>query len=342
MRATIKLIAEMVGVSRGTVDRALNNRGGINPDVSERIHEVARELGYRPNLAAKALPSSKTVKKLGIILHSEGNEFFDEVIRGIKDSLQELSQFGLECEWRTMSGYDDCKQEELIDELVHFGVSGIVLTPINTDRIVKKINELFQRNIKVVAINSEILKTERIAYVGCKPKKSGAVAAGLFGLMSSGKEESIAVITGNKLNLALERREKGFVETIKNNFPNIKIVDLQRNDDNNELSFIVTKNLLKQHPQLDGICFLGAGVTGGLKAISEIGTKTNFKVITYDLSVGVKLGLANNQIAASILQEPYRQGYEGTQIMGKYLLFNQEPKKVQNYTELSIVTKYCI
>lgn len=342
MRTTIKLIAETVGVSRGTVDRALNNRDGINPTVSERIREVARELGYRPNLAAKALSNTKAAKKIGIILHSEGNEFFDEVIRGITDAMLELSQFGLECEWRTMEGYDDGIQEELIDELVELGVSGIVMTPINADRIGNKINELYLKNIKVVVINSEILKTERIAYVGCKHKKSGTVAAGLFGMMSMGKEENIAVITGNKLNLATERREKGFVETIKDDFSNIKIVDIQRNDDNNELSYNVTKNILQQNPHLDGVCFLGAGVTGGLKAISEVGTKPNFKVITYDLSEGVKIGLANNQIAASILQEPYRQGYEGTQIMGKYLLFNQEPKKVKNYTELTIVTKYSI
>ena len=338
MRPTIKLISEKVGVSRGTVDRALNNREGINPIVSERIREVAKELGYRPNLAAKAL--SNTSKKLGIILYSEGNEFFDEVIRGITDSMQELSQFGLECEWRTMEGYDDRKQEELIDELVGLGVSGIVITPINTDRIAQKINELNKSNIKVVAINSEILNSECIAYVGCNPKKSGTVAAGLFGLMSLGKEENIAVITGNESNLALKRREEGFVEIIKKDFPNIKIVDIQRNNDNNELSYNVTKNILQQYPYLDGICFLGAGVSGGLKAISKIGTKPNCKVITYDLSEGVKLGLADNQIAASILQEPYRQGFEGTQIMGKYLLFNQEPKKVLNYTELLIVTKY--
>lgn len=191
MRVTIKSIAEAVGVSRGTVDRALNNRPGINQEVAEKIKQVAEEMGYRPNLAAKALSNTKIVKKVGILLHSEGNEFFDEVIRGINASVQELSEFGLEFEWRTMKGYDDKKQEELMGELEALGISGLVMTPINSDRIVRKIHEFHKKNIKVVAINSDILKTERIAFVGCKHKKSGTVAAGLFGLMGQGDRKSV-------------------------------------------------------------------------------------------------------------------------------------------------------
>lgn len=340
MRVTIKLIAETVGVSRGTVDRALNNRPGINQEVADKIKKVAEEMGYQPNLAAKALSNTKVAKKIGIILHSEGNEFFDEVIRGLKDALQELSSFGLEYEWRTMKGYDDKRQEALMEELAVMGISGLVMTPINSARIVQKIHELSERNIKIVAINSDILNTERIAYVGCKHKKSGAVAAGLFGLMSQGKDEHIGIITGNELNLALERRKLGFLETIKIDFPNIHIVDLLRNDDNNEISYAVTEKLLKKYPDLDGICYLGAGLSGGLKAIREYKEGDALKVVTYDLGKAVKHGLSHNLVAATILQEPYKQGYDGVQIMGKYLLFEQMPKHVKNFTELSIVTKY--
>ena len=42
-------IAEIAGVSRGTVDRALNNRGGVNEDVANRIRSIAKDLGYKTN-----------------------------------------------------------------------------------------------------------------------------------------------------------------------------------------------------------------------------------------------------------------------------------------------------
>ena len=40
--------AEESGVSRGTVDRVLNNRGKVRPEVEERVRKVAEELGYKP------------------------------------------------------------------------------------------------------------------------------------------------------------------------------------------------------------------------------------------------------------------------------------------------------
>ncbi len=55
MSITIKQIAKAAGVSRGTADRTLNGRSGIKPDVAERIREVAKELGYQPDYAAKML-----------------------------------------------------------------------------------------------------------------------------------------------------------------------------------------------------------------------------------------------------------------------------------------------
>ena len=51
--ATIKQIAEMAGVSRGTVDRVLNNRGSVNANTAARVREIAEKLNYKPNKAEK-------------------------------------------------------------------------------------------------------------------------------------------------------------------------------------------------------------------------------------------------------------------------------------------------
>ena len=48
---TIKDIADLAGVSRGTVDRVLNSRGAVSPQTAEKVLEIARALGYRPNKA---------------------------------------------------------------------------------------------------------------------------------------------------------------------------------------------------------------------------------------------------------------------------------------------------
>ena len=59
MAVTIKQIAKITGVSRGTVDRVLNHRGNVNSQTEALINKTADELGYKPNLAGKALAARK-------------------------------------------------------------------------------------------------------------------------------------------------------------------------------------------------------------------------------------------------------------------------------------------
>lgn len=73
--ATIKDIAALAGVSRGTVDRVLNNRGSVNPATAEKINEIAKALDYKPNKAGLALAAQKRSWKLGVILFSTDNPF---------------------------------------------------------------------------------------------------------------------------------------------------------------------------------------------------------------------------------------------------------------------------
>ena len=65
---TMKKIAELCNVSRGTVDRVLHGRGRVSEETAANIRRVAKELGYEPNPAAKALSARKTQPKVSVIL----------------------------------------------------------------------------------------------------------------------------------------------------------------------------------------------------------------------------------------------------------------------------------
>lgn len=341
MKVTIKQIAEMAGVSRGTVDRALNNRPGVKAEVQENIKRIAKEMGYKPNLAAKALAGKRySEKKIGVLLNSEGNPFFDEVIHGVKAALSTYEEFGLKSIIRTMKGYDVDLQLAYLSELVNEGVNGIVMSPLNAPEIVHRINELAEMNIGVVTINTDVLDSKRLAYVGCRYTKSGTVAAGLMGLMNNGQKERYAIVGSSKKNLAVERRISGITETIRTEFPWIEVTDILENEDSDTVSYTVVKELLSKRKELEGICFAGAGNEGGIEAVLECGKK--IKLLTFDLTDAVKRFLKENVVSATICQEPYRQGYEGIEILAKYLIWDQKPEKQLNHTELSIITKYSI
>jgi len=71
--ATMKEIAELSGVSRGTVDRVLNHRGIVNAETERKVLEIAKLLDYQPNKAGIALAAQK--KKLKILFSRETGGF---------------------------------------------------------------------------------------------------------------------------------------------------------------------------------------------------------------------------------------------------------------------------
>ena len=68
MPVTIKEIAALANVSRGTVDKVLNNRPGVKDTTREKVLKIAKQLNYQPNFIGKALVHSRDPIKLGIIL----------------------------------------------------------------------------------------------------------------------------------------------------------------------------------------------------------------------------------------------------------------------------------
>lgn len=329
---TIKEIAELAGVSRGTVDRVLNNRGAVSPKTAEKIMDIAKALNYRPNKAGIALAAQKKKYKIGVILFSEQNPFFDEVMEGVFQKAKELQDYGVTTLTRRIEFHVDA-QLAAIDELLSEGIHGLMLAPYNHIDIQKKIDELIAQQIPVVTVNTDIEGSHRIAYVGSDYFRGGCIAAGLFSLMSSGNV-NLGIITGSSNVLCHTERIKGLQETLKSQYPRIQIVKILENHDDEFESYTLTKELLLNCPELDALFFTAAGVYGGCKAILESG-KT-LKVITFDDVPTTLEMLKNGIISATISQQPNEQGAKSLDILFEYLTSGTLPKQEQNFVELSI------
>ena len=78
---TIKKIAREAGVSLATVSRVLTNSRPVRPELHERVMNVAHELGYVPNTAARALVKRRT-DSIGVVVNNLHDPFFHDLIRG--------------------------------------------------------------------------------------------------------------------------------------------------------------------------------------------------------------------------------------------------------------------
>ncbi len=85
-KVTIKTIAEAVGVTHGTVSRALRGDQRVKPETAHAIRETALRLGYRPSKLGRALKTQKT-GALAIIVSYISDPFYSEVIQAVHDRL---------------------------------------------------------------------------------------------------------------------------------------------------------------------------------------------------------------------------------------------------------------
>ena len=167
--ATMKEIAELSGVSRGTVDRVLNHRGIVNAETERKVLEIAKLLDYQPNKAGIALAAQKKKLKIGVLLFGAENPFFDEVMDGLRQKLEELSIYGCTVIERRIS-FDLQSQLQTIDELLKEEIHGLILSPYNDPAIQEKIDLLWENGIPCITINTDMPDSKRIAYVGRPPQ----------------------------------------------------------------------------------------------------------------------------------------------------------------------------
>lgn len=338
MSVTMKDIAKAAGVSRGTVDRALNNRNGINEEVSQRIKKIANKMGYKPNKAGKLLAAIKKPILIGIVLPSIGNEFFNDVIKGLKSAEDELHDYGVSLNIKQVKGFDPHTHLQAINELELEGVTALCIVPVNDRIILSKIDELSNSNIPVVTINSDIEDSKRLCYIGSDYLKSGKTAAGMLSLIS-GEKSNVLIITGSLKMLGHNQRIKGFRDEIEKISNNIKVVDIIQTFDDNTTAYNLVSSALKTHPEINSIYITAGGVSGVCKAVEAVSIEKRIKVLCFDNTPQRKKWIEENIISCIICQQPFEHGYKPIHILFDYLINNVKPKKEKYITQTVIKIK---
>ena len=336
MGVTIRQIAEAAGVSRGTVDRALNNRGRIKPEVAERIKKIAEDMGYRPNQLGRALSMSKNNIKIGVILQASETPFMHEVLLGVEKAKEEVDHLGgtvLVCKIPHISVKDTL---EAMDFMREQGVSALAMVPAEEPAIKEKIRELsMEHHIPVVTLNSDVPDTGRLCF------ECGRAAAGLMGELMNGKGQ-VAVISGYSTNPSLSSRVEGFSSEMQQKYPKIQLLGPEYCFEDNEKSEKITDQLLKTYPDLKAIYITSHGESGVCNSLCKHGKAGKIKMIANDfLGENYEL-MRKGYINFLIGQDASIQGYEPVMILFRLLFNGEKPERERMYTEVYIRNVYTI
>lgn len=202
MSVTIKDIARIARVSHTTVSRALNDSPLINVETKNKIKQLAKELGYTPNMSAKSLVSHKSFN-IGLFfttLHTGTTAwFFQDVVRGVSRTLKEDFQLSIK-------GIDDLQEMGWLSRRNYDGI--IVMSQSSEDD--RFIEHVMERNIPLAVLNR---KVDHEGIVNIVPDDyRGAFEAVRF-LIEQGHRR-IGIIEGKKGFHSTELRASGYADAL--------------------------------------------------------------------------------------------------------------------------------
>ncbi len=148
-RRTLQDVADLAGVSKGTVSAVLNDKKTVKESTRAEVLEAIRRLNYRPRATARRRTSTETLRSVGFVLREIGNPYYAEIITGAESYLRERGYVML-----VAASEGDFKAEQRIVKVMTLkDVDGILLTPVlDNETDLSHIFDLKRRNLSFVLL----------------------------------------------------------------------------------------------------------------------------------------------------------------------------------------------
>ncbi len=326
--AGIKEIARLLGISIGTVDRALHGRPGISPKTRARVLKKAEELNYRPNVAARSLKLNRRLR-IGVHLPHQIASFFDPLRDGIRAAAAAISGVSVDLEFRTYP-YIGQGDIELLEADIGRGFDGLILTPGDPARVDPLIRRITAQGTPVICVASDAPRSGRIASVTVDAAISGGIAAELFSRMLQ-KPGSVATITGDLSTLDHAEKLKGFAATLATLAPHLSLLPAIETHDRPKDAARATMALINHKPRPAGIYISTANSLPVIRALEERNALDQIQVITTDLFPELVSFLESGRILATLYQRPFTQGKAAFEALMRYLLDGVVPESATRF-----------
>ena len=355
MAVTIQKIAELAGVSRGTVDRVLHGRGRVDDEVAARVLQIAQEAGYRTRTQKKALRETDALsfivktRRIGVVTQLSGASFMLSIRKGLLEAKEEARAYGIEVEIRECSGVDGAQQCQALRELEETGIDALAIMPVECEEVRSELRRLIsEKNLEVLTFNTDIVGAGRVAFLGMDNRQGGKVAAGLLGLLLRGRGSVIGII-GSFSNSTSLLRIDGFTEELAQSFPEISMAGVRVSMDSREEVASIIRDALRSQPDLGGIMMVSSGQMGIQDALEDpevqqlLESRPDGKrpyIVIYDLTPRNRELLEKDAVDFVIDQDGYHQGSRAVMTLVSLLSSGLRPQQEYMYTDITIRTRY--
>ncbi|CVI24096.1 LacI family transcription regulator [Agrobacterium fabacearum CFBP 5771] len=311
-KISISDVAKAAGVSTATVDRVLNNRGGVRTDKEDRVLATARALGI--DRALDRTPSRAL--RVAVLIQPPVNPFHASLREGIDLASRMYATLNVQF----FVHHIDPRKPAAIGAAVRDcrSYDGLVITSPDDIRVREAVAFL-SRNVPVVTLATDLTDCGRAAYVGPNDRQAGRVAGDLMGLFLGRQGGRVVVVAGSRDITGHREREAGFRDIMTERYPDCSLAVVLETGENQQEAGRVVEIAFRDDPGLRGIYHLSAGALPIVSALQRLGRIDNTVVITHELTPNRRMLLKSRKINAVIDQRPLLEARLAVETIAKLL-----------------------
>jgi LacI family transcriptional regulator len=316
-RLTVKEIARLAGVSIGTVDRVLHDRGGVSADTKERVDEIIASLGYEPNILARQLSLNKTYSFRAVLPRADQDSgYWSLCLAGLRRAERDLAPYRAKLRVDEFDRYDRAAYCALLDDLVEDPCDGILIAPVLPDELRPVLSRLGAAGpdggapVPYAFFDGDLEGASPVVAIGQDAFRGGYLAGRLMSLLAE-RGRPLVALSAHAGDAHIRQRIEGFRAFFRDAasaeveaFECLDLEDAYARD-----AFL--GGLFRDRGDIAGI--LVANSSGHLVGdwLVRRGTKAGCAVLSWDMVPANVRALGEGCIDCVVSQRPAEQAREG-------------------------------
>lgn len=310
---TLEMLARRAGVGVATVDRVLNERGGVTPATARKVLQAARESGLN-----RILPQAyQHPWQVEVILSASGSFFFQQLARDFSQVADGLG-YGRITLHRTF--IQESQPGKLVQHLLACSDKrdGIIVFAQDQPAVHHALADCHARGVPVITIVTDLPGARRLCHVGINQLQAGRTAGLMMGNMLN-RPGDVIIVSGRCDYLAHRQRIEGFRAVLFQRFPLIRLREVLAGQDERQKITELLEHNLQQSENVVGLYNTGLGNTEVSQALAHHDLLGKCIYITHELYAITRSLLEKDKVSLTLDQNARQHAQLATDILLRYL-----------------------
>jgi LacI family transcriptional regulator len=322
MGITQKQIAQGMGLSFVTVNRALNNSKYTSEELKTRVRAYAEKAGYVPHRASQVLVKNRT-RTIAIFSSVSPEYFWRYIKQGIAGAAEQISHFNYRVRYHRIPDGNTKKYLQVLKGEIKQGLDAAAFVGQGNIYVMDDIFAFTEKaGIPYVLYNIDIPESNRICYIGADYRSGGRLAANYIGKNLRIKGGGTALVlagAGQTANTIFTKRLEGFLSLMNQDYPEITSKTICLGSVSSAADQEEFRAVLKKHTDRADALYLIVSRNHEFLEILEGMNYRNIISVLHDTDDRVIQYLDRDILTAAVYQDPILQGYAVTRTLEQIL-----------------------